>query len=232
MTRAAILVVGDEILAGEVTDRNGALVLSVLPAAGVPVVRLVAVPDREEDIVDELGRLRALADVVIVSGGIGPTHDDVTRPAVARALGVPLETHPDAERRIRAWYADRATDAELGMGVLPAGARLLPGERTGTFGFEIGGVHVLPGVPLLFADILKPLAATLPARTTYREVLSTGRREGEIAPSLAAVQGRSPDVAIGSYPVLEDGRWHVRVVLRAIDPDRLAAVAREVRAVL
>jgi len=228
MATVAILIVGDEILEGEVVDENGPLLLHVLREAGVPVVRLVTAPDDEAAIADELRRLRALADVVVVSGGLGPTHDDVTREAVADALRTDLVRHPEAEARVRGFYADRCTEAELGMARMPRGAQLLDGLETKTFGFEVGGIYALPGVPFLFRDIVAGLKDAFAGAPVHRRVLETGRREGQIAPGLAAAQQRAPDVAIGSYPLYSKGTWRVRVVLRSSDPARLDEVAREV----
>jgi molybdenum cofactor synthesis domain-containing protein len=231
MSSVAVLIVGDEILKGEIDDENGPYLLRELRRVGVPVERIVTVPDRSELIVEELARLRTLVDVVVVSGGLGPTHDDVTRTAVATALHRDLVVHPEAEARVRGFYAEKVTDAELAMACMPRGARLVDGLKTGTFGFEVDGVYALPGVPFLFRDIVDGLKASLAQTPLHRRVIETRRREGQIAPCLAAAQERSPDVAIGSYPIYEaQGRWRVRVVLRAADPARLDAVAREVEA--
>jgi molybdenum cofactor synthesis domain-containing protein len=229
MASVAVLIVGDEILKGEIDDENAPYLLRELREAGVPVERIVTVPDRRELIVEELQRLRALADAVVVSGGLGPTHDDVTRMAVADALDRDLVVHPEAEARVRGFYAERVTDAELAMACMPRGARLVDGLKTGTFGFEVEGVYALPGVPFLFRDIVDALKASFAEAPLHRCVLETRRREGQIAPCLAAAQERSPDVEIGSYPIYEEaGTWRVRVVLRCADPERLAQVAREV----
>jgi molybdenum cofactor synthesis domain-containing protein len=227
---AAILVVGDEVLSGEVRDTNGPYLVHRFAAAGVRVARVVTAPDDEDAIVEELTRLRALADAVVVGGGIGPTHDDVTRPAVARVLGVPLVAQPHAEQRIRAYFGDRLTAADLSMALMPEACRILTGARTGTLGFAKAGVYVLPGVPFLFEDLADGLVAEFAAPPLHRREIVTPRSEGEIAAHLARCQGLSADVRIGSYPVFADGRWHVRVVLRASDPGRLDAVAGEVRA--
>jgi molybdenum cofactor synthesis domain-containing protein len=227
---AAILIVGDEVLSGEVRDTNCPYLVQRLASAGVRVARVVTAPDDEDVLVDELTRLRALADAVVVGGGIGPTHDDVTRPAVARVLGVPLVTQAQAERRLRAYFGDRLTPADLSMAEMPEGCRLLTGARTGTLGFALAGVYVLPGVPFLFEDLADGLLAEFTAPPLHRCEIVTPRTEGEIAVHLAEVQGRSADVRIGSYPVFADGRWHVRVVLRASDLGRLDVVACEVRA--
>lgn len=229
MSSVAVLIVGDEILKGEIDDENAPYLLRELREVGVPVERVVTVPDRRELIVVELQRLRGLADAVIVSGGLGPTHDDVTRMAVAEALGKELVVHPEAEARVRGFYAERVTDAELAMACMPCGARLVDGLVTGTFGFEVEGVYALPGVPFLFRDIVDALKSSFAEVPLHRLVIETRRREGQIAPCLAAAQERSPDVAIGSYPIYEEaGSWRVRVVLRCADPERLAEVAREV----
>ena len=228
MASVAILIVGDEILSGEITDENGPYLLRVLKETGVPVARVVTVPDRRPTIVEELQRLRGLADAVVVSGGLGPTHDDVTRGAVAEALGLDLVVNVEAEGRVRGFYAERVTDAELAMAAMPRGAILVDGLKTKTFGFEVEGVYALPGVPFLFRDIAAGLKATFAEAPIHRRVLETGRREGQIAPCLAEVQERSPDVAIGSYPIYESGAWRVRVVLRCADETRLDEVTREV----
>ena len=228
MTSIAVLIVGDEILRGEIDDENAPYLLRELREAGVPVERIVTVPDRTELIVEELRRLRGLADAVVVSGGLGPTHDDVTRRAVAEALGTDLVVHPEAEARVRGFYAERVTDAELEMACMPRGARLVDGLRTKTFGFEVQRVYALPGVPFLFRDIVDGLKERFAEAPLHRRFVETLRREGQIAPCLAAVQERSPDVAIGSYPIYDAGAWRVRVVLRGADPDRLDEVLREV----
>ncbi|MDJ0976684.1 MAG: competence/damage-inducible protein A [Planctomycetota bacterium] len=228
MRTVAVLIIGDEILHGEIRDENGPRLVKRFSEAGIQVVRLVTVPDEHEAIITELNRLRAMADAVIVSGGIGPTHDDYTRTAVALALGRDLEAHPEAEDRIRGYYGDRVTDAELSMAQFPMGARIVSGLQTKTFGFEVEGVYALPGVPRLFKDIIEGIADEFRADPLHKVELTSSLREGEIAPRLADAQDAWTGVAIGSYPVCDDqGCWHVRVVLRSADPDRLAEVARE-----
>jgi len=229
---AGILIIGDEILSGEVQDENAPLMVRAFAEWGVGVARVVTVPDEKGAIVEELCRLRALADLVVVSGGLGPTHDDLTRPAVAEALGLPMERHAEAAQRIRAWYGDETTAAELAMADLPRGAELLDGAKTSTFGFLAGGLAVLPGVPALFRDIAAGLPGLLPSEPLAKAELHTDRREGEIAPALAEVQGRYPDVAIGSYPTCNAAGWHVRIVLRARDPVRLEEAEAAIRPLL
>lgn len=229
MRTVGILIIGDEILTGEIADVNGPYLIGRLGADGVRTVRQVVVPDEEDEIVAELVRLRGLADAVVVSGGIGPTHDDVTRPAVARALGIPLEEHAEARGRIVGFYGDEVTEAELEMAMMPRGAGLVDGARTGAFGFSVPGLYVLPGVPFLFRDLIEGIVSQFKAPPLHRVEITTDRREGEIAPVLSEVQRSVPGVAIGSYPVCEDGCWHVRVVLRSEDDDVLARAAEAIR---
>ena len=230
MKTAGVLIVGDEVLAGEVRDANGPYLVERMTSFGTRVVRVVTVPDREPDVVGELARLRAMADAVLVSGGIGPTHDDVTRPSVAAALGVPLEAHEEAVERIRRWYGDRATDAELSMSFLPRGSRLLSGLRTGTFGFAVASIYVMPGVPALLRDIVEGVADEFRGPALHREEVSTHLREGEIADDLTRLQAHALDVAIGSYPQLGDGgRWTTTVVVRSTDAERCRTVTADVR---
>jgi molybdenum cofactor synthesis domain-containing protein len=225
---AAALIVGDEILTGEVADENGPFLVRALAREGVRLARLVTAPDHAPSVVQELRRLSAIADAVVVSGGIGPTHDDVTRPAVAEALGLPLVENEHAVRRIHGFFREGVTEAELSMARMPAGSRLIDGPETGTFGFGVCGVYVLPGVPFLFRDVAQALARELKGLPLHRAVVTTERREGEIATCLAEVQAGAADVAIGSYPVWDGGRWHVRVVLRSLDPLRLQSALGEV----
>jgi molybdenum cofactor synthesis domain-containing protein len=230
---AGVLLVGDEVLTGEVRDENGPWLLVRLTALGSRVVRLAVVGDREAEIVEELSRLRADADAVVVAGGIGPTHDDVTRQAVAAALGVPLEEHPDALSRVLAWYGGRETPAERTMALLPRGASVVVGPRTGALGFAAAGVLVLPGVPFLLRDLVEGAAERFAGPALVRDEIHTDLREGEIADDLVRIQGASLDVAIGSYPTYgPDGRWRTRVVVRSLDASRTAAVAADVRAAL
>lgn len=224
MRTLGLLIVGDEILAGEVRDRNGPYLLEQARGLGVPVVLVATVPDDAEAVAEALELLRARAVTVIVSGGIGPTHDDVTRQAVAAVMGVGLERHEEAERRLRGFYGEDATDADLSMADLPVGATLVEGLRTSAFGFQCGEVVVLPGVPALYADLVDGMAASWGGTPLARAEVKTPHREGEIAAVLARVQDEAADVSIGSYPELEAGRWHVRVVVRGADADRVEAV--------
>ena len=229
MRTAAILVIGDEVLSGEVVDANAPFLLARLAALGARVVRTAAVRDVALDVVHEVRRMRAVADVVLVSGGIGPTHDDITRPAIAAALGVPLERHAAAVAHIRRWYGAATTEAELSMADLPRGSRLLHGATTSALGFAVSALYVFPGVPVLLRDLVEGSAAEFTGEPLHRAEVTTELREGEIAPALAALQAGALDVAIGSYPAMDaEGVWRTRIVVRSLDRARAEAVAADV----
>jgi molybdenum cofactor synthesis domain-containing protein len=226
---AAILIVGDEVLSGEVADANAPFLLARLATLGARVVRAAAVRDVPAEVVDEVRRMRGIADVVLVAGGIGPTHDDVTRPAVAAALGVPLERLPAAVAHIRRWYGDATTEAELSMADLPRGSRLLHGAKTSALGFVASGVYVFPGVPFLLRDLVEGSTGEFTGEPLHRAEVTTELREGEIAESLTAIQAAALDAAIGSYPAMDaEGVWRTRIVVRSVERARAEAVAADV----
>ena len=229
MRTAAILIVGDEVLSGEVADANAPFLLARLASLGARVVRTAAVRDVPVEVVDEVRRMRAVADVVLVAGGIGPTHDDVTRPAIAAALGVALERHAGAVGHIRRWYGEATTEAELSMADLPRGSRLLHGAKTSALGFAVSGVFVFPGVPFLLRDLVEGSAPEFTGEPLHRAEVTTELREGEIAEALTGIQAVALDTAIGSYPSMEaEGVWRTRIVVRSLDRARAEAVASDV----
>jgi molybdenum cofactor synthesis domain-containing protein len=219
---ASILIIGDEILSGEVGDENASYLARHLTAIGVRVVGMRVVPDRMSAIVNGLKQASAEADAVFVSGGIGPTHDDLTRQAVAEAMGRGCERHAEAEARLRSGYGSGLTTAELSMADLPGGARLLIGRRSGAFGFGVERVHVLPGVPVLLREIFDHVIEDWEPAAYYREEMATRFREGNLADALRKIQHEHPAVAIGSYPVRTPEGHRVKIVLRTGDREALA----------
>jgi len=229
---AAILIVGDEILSGEVADENAAYIARRLTALGLRVEEIRVVPDRMAAIVAALEEARAGHDLVFVTGGIGPTHDDMTRQAVAEVLAVECARHPEAESRLRTGYGQVITESELTMADLPRGSHLLLGTRTGAFGFGVGPYHVLPGIPALLRDILDHMTAEWEPAAYFRDEIVTRLREGHLADGLRAIQDAVPAVAIGSYPVKTADGYRVRIVLRARDEASLARVRDQVSALI
>lgn len=214
---AFIVIVGDEILSGEVVDENAAYLARKLTGLGIRVAGMRVVPDTLEGIVAAVREAEAAAEVVFVSGGIGPTHDDLTREAVAAAFGVACERHREAEGRLRQGYGTVITEAELAMADLPQGARILPGVRPGVYGFGVDRVNVLPGIPALLREIFDQLIESWEPAAYFREEMVTRLREGNLADALRGIQAEHPEVAIGSYPVRTDEGYRVRIVLRGRD---------------
>jgi len=154
---------------------------------------------------------------------MGPTHDDVTRQAVADALEAPLERSVEAEELLAIDYGDRLTPAEAAMAELPRGARVLRGNQRLAFAFRAGNVFAFPGVPVLLEDIFEVAAEELLSSPFHKETLWVRGKEGDFSEPLAVIQADHPEVGIGSYPVFIDGRYRCKLVLRARDEGRLAA---------
>ncbi len=229
---AIILVIGDEILSGDVRDENSGYLAAELTRLGIGVVEIRVVPDRLETIVAALGEVLRGDDLVLVSGGIGPTHDDVTRQAVAMALGVSIQRHPQAEQLLREGYGPSITEAEVAMADLPVGSDLLPGLRTQVQGFRVGNLHVMPGVPHLLRDIFARLVLEWGGTGCECVELRTNLREGQLADGLRRIQAECQEVSIGSYPFLEGDRYKLRIVLRAAEPAALEQARQSVAALL
>lgn len=232
MTDAAILVIGNEILSGRTRDANIQFLATELGTLGIPLSEVRIVRDDTADIVAALDALRSRYTYVFTSGGIGPTHDDITSAAVAAAFGVELVRDAEAVRRLALRHrGDDLNAARLKMADIPAGASLIDNPISQAPGFRIGNVFVLAGVPSILQamfDWLKPaLAAGAPLRS---RTVTMAVREGDLAEQLAAIQSRHPEVEIGSYPTFAEDGPRVSIVARGAQVAALAQVADEVRA--
>jgi molybdenum cofactor synthesis domain-containing protein len=233
---AAMLVIGDEILSGRTRDANLARLAAALDARGIDLREARFVRDVADEIVAALDALRGRYTHVFTSGGIGPTHDDITADAVARAFGVPIGIREDARAILASHYVDperELNEARLRMARVPEGAVLIDNPVSKAPGFSVGNVHVMAGVPAIFEAML---AGLLPRLTGGRPLLSESlhveRPEGEVAEPLRAVAARHPGVAIGSYPFNRGGVPGCSLVLRAHDADLLATARRDLEAML
>ena len=231
---AAVLVIGDEILSGRTQDKNVAQIATWLDVQGIRLREVRIVPDVEEEIVDALTALRARYDYVFTTGGIGPTHDDITVDAVAKALGVEVVIHPQARAILERYYLARGgelTEARLRMARVPAGAELIPNRMSGAPGIRIGNLFVMAGVPHITAGMLDALTgeleggAPLVART-----IGAWAPESEVADILRAAEIAHAGVAIGSYPFFREGRTGANFVIRSTDADAVAACVAAVTA--
>jgi molybdenum cofactor synthesis domain-containing protein len=232
---AGIVVIGDEILSGRTKDQNIGFLAEHLTALGVDLREARIVPDVEDEIVAAVNALRTRYDHVFTTGGIGPTHDDITADAVAKAFGVPIGVDPRAVAMLRERIRDQdLNEARLRMARIPQGADLIANAVSKAPGFSIGNVHVLAGVPSIMHAMFEALTPRLArgAPLLSRSV-EAGLKEGDIAGPLRAIQADFPDVTIGSYPALvEGGGFRTTLVLRSRDKARLDAAEREVNAML
>jgi molybdopterin-biosynthesis enzyme MoeA-like protein len=225
---AAVLILGDELLSGEVADENAGYLARRLWESGIAVGRIVFLPDRRDEIAAELAAAAPLFTHLFVTGGIGPTHDDCTRAAVADGLGVPLVTNAEAAAFLRRGYGDALTPADAEMALLPEGAELLWGFQRRAFGFRVRNVHVFPGVPGLLRDLFEPLVPAIRGAPYQVRELWTESKEGVFSSGLESVQARFPGVRIGSYPTAVGGRYRARILLRCRNAADLAACERAV----
>ncbi|MEM7408395.1 MAG: molybdopterin-binding protein [Pseudomonadota bacterium] len=225
---ACVLIIGNEILSGRTQDVNLSHIATQLNEHGVQVREARVIPDVEDEIVAALNACRKKYDYVITTGGIGPTHDDITADCVAAALERPLYMHPEIEALLRQREATpEVMEARLRMARVPEGAELLRHPR-GPAGFRVENVAVLAGVPGVMRAMLDSLLPTLRKGHTVRSRTVTARvTESQIAGPLGALQDRHPQVDIGSYPFVHDGSYAVSLVVRGPDEAVLDALSTE-----
>lgn len=230
--RAAMVVIGDEILSGRTQDSNLHHLAGQLSARGIALTEARVIGDDRATIITTIRHLSDAFDLVFTSGGIGPTHDDITAEAVAEALGAPIGIRDDARALLQAHYDSTGQElnaARLRMARIPDGATLIENPISAAPGFVLGNVHVMAGVPVIFEAML---ATVLPGLTGGTPLLSQtvplARGEGDIATPLGEIATRNPEISVGSYPFLRDGKHGLRVVLRGTDAEQLARVAAEV----
>ena len=231
---AAILVIGDEILSGRTKDKNIGYIAEYLTNIGIDMREVRVVPDIEEEIITALNALRQRYTYVFTTGGIGPTHDDITADCVAKAFGVTIDVDPRARALLLTRIAEKdMNEARLRMARIPAGADLILNKVSAAPGFRIGNVHVMAGVPTIMQAMLDEVAPTLKTGIKMlSETVKANCREGDIGTQLGEIAKAHPDVMIGSYPFQEDGRPNTNLVVRSRDADKLAAAKAAVEAML
>ncbi len=233
---AAMLVIGDEILSGRTKDRNVGHLAEIMTAVGIDLKEVRIVPDEEGEIVAAVNALRARYDYVFTSGGIGPTHDDITADSIAKAFGVPCEYDARALAMLGESYAKRDmefTEARKRMARMPRGAEHIDNPVSVAPGFRMGNVHVMAGVPSIFQAMLDNVVPTL--RTGVKLVSATVQcpfGEGMIGGPLADIQKAHPDTIIGSYPKYLDGKFWTELVVRSRDPQALESARAAVEAMV
>jgi molybdenum cofactor synthesis domain-containing protein len=232
---ACLLVIGNEVLSGRTQDANIKFLATRLGEIGMPLREVRVIPDVAETIIGTVNEVRARFDHVFTTGGIGPTHDDITSECIAAAFGVPWEKHPEAWARMAAHYEPGAFNAaRQRMATMPRGATLIENAVSIAPGFSIGNVHVMAGVPRIMQSMFNALAPHLP---TGQPVLSCavharGLLEGSIAEPLGAVQARYPLIDIGSYPFYRESGNGVAIVAKGTDISAAEAAIAEVTAMI
>ena len=232
---ACLLVIGNEVLSGRTQDANIRHIATGLGGIGMPLREVRVIPDVPDTIVTTVNECRARFDHVFTTGGIGPTHDDITSECVAAAFGVPWERHPEAWARMERHYKPGEFNAaRQRMATMPRGATLIDNAISIAPGFTIGNVHVMAGVPRIMQAMFATLLPTLPGGTPVqsRAVHAAGLLEGAIAEGLGAVQARFPGLDLGSYPFYRATGNGVALVAKGTDPAALDACIAEVTALV
>ncbi len=220
---AALVVIGDEILSGRTQDKNVAQLATWLNDQGIRLAEVRIVPDDAGRIAETVNALRTSHDYLFTTGGIGPTHDDITVDAIAQAFGVPVIVHPEARKILEDYYASRPggmvlTEARLRMARAPDGAELIPNPTSGAPGVKIGNVYILAGVPHIAASMLEALTGKLEGgRPVVSVTVGARAPESDVADLLRETEAAHPGVAIGSYPFFKDGRYGANFVVRSDD---------------
>lgn len=230
---AALVVIGDEILSGRTEDRNISQVARWLNTQGIRLSEVRVVPDQEEAIIAAVNALRPVHDYVLTTGGIGPTHDDITVDSIAAAFGVPVVVHPEARRVLEDYYRDRPlglTEARLRMARVPQGAELVPNPTSGAPGVKMGNVYILAGVPNIAAAMLEALDGKLEGgKPMVSMTVRAHAAESDVAELLKEVQDQHPGVSIGSYPFYREGNFGADFVVRSDDEELAKTCATELR---
>jgi len=214
---ASILIIGNEILSGRTQDTNTSTIAIWLNSLGVNVGEVRVIPDVEKMIVDNLNLLRSTYDYVFTTGGIGPTHDDITAKSVSKAFGIKYEVHKEAFKILESYYQlGEFNDGRQKMAWMPENAKLILNPTSGAPGFNVENVFSLPGVPSILKSMLGGLTNSIVGGEPIKSLtISLRTVESEIAESLTKVQNKNKDIEIGSYPFFHAGKLGVSIVIRS-----------------
>lgn len=228
---AGLLLIGDEILSGRTKDKNLGYIADYLTALGIDLKEARVVADDENDIIAAVNALRSRYTYVFTTGGIGPTHDDITADAIAKAFGVKIDYDPRAVAILKAHYQPgQLNEARMRMARIPEGAELIENPVSKAPGFRLGGVFVMAGVPKIMQAMMDQLASRLSRGSAIITATVTAYiAEGDLAQPLKEIQDRYPEVTIGSYPFEESGKFGANLVLRSRNDGKIAAAERDVQ---
>lgn len=229
---AGIVVIGNEILSGRTLDTNTNTIAKRLAEIGVRLMDVRVVPDIQARIVEAVNECRARYTYVFTTGGIGPTHDDITAEAIAAAFDIPFVRQEQAYAKLVAYYGseDQVTEARARMAMMPEGTQMIDNPVSGAPGFHLGNVYVMAGVPKIMEAMLDNIIPTLKGGAKiHSEEVSAPIPESRLADDLRAIQAAHEGVDIGSYPHMKDGQLGVSVVVRGEDKQDIAACMIEVK---
>lgn len=230
---AGVILIGNELLSGRTQDLNLAHIAKNLGLRGIPVVECRVIPDDEATIIETVNHFRQKYTFVFTTGGIGPTHDDITTACIAKAFGVSIYRNQDVVEKFKTHYGDRATAATYRMCDFPEGAVLIENAATIAPGFSLGNVYVMAGIPRIMQAMLEVILPTLPQGEPIHEVSFTAHTtEGKISAGFEQLQNQYPQLALGSYPQMIDGKPAVSLVARGLDKDALHGAAKGISALL
>ncbi|GGC34600.1 molybdenum cofactor biosynthesis protein [Novosphingobium marinum] len=227
---AALVVIGDEILSGRTHDKNIAQIAAWLQVQGIRLQEVRVIGDDMDAIADAVNALREKHDYLFTTGGIGPTHDDITVDAISRALGLEVIVHPDARAILERYYEEKGgvSEARLRMARTPEGAELIPNRYSGAPGMRIANVFIMAGVPAITAGMLDALTGELEGGARLlSETVGSWVAESEVADLLREAEKAHPDCQIGSYPFFREGKVGANFVVRSTEADALAACTRQ-----
>ena len=220
---AAIIVIGNEILSGKVADTNSPFLARELRKLGVTLLGIWTIPDDVDVIATTVKRFADSFEVVFTSGGVGPTHDDVTMEGVARAFGRKVIRHPDLDKRLREYLGKNANEARMRMADVPDGAELIVDARLGFPTIKCENVYIMPGIPEILEQKFLSLAERFAASPYHLRVVFTRDGEGAIAEHLNATVAKFPELLLGSYPKLGDPEYSVKLTLESKDREYVEA---------
>ncbi len=233
MQTACLIIIGNEILSGRTQDKNLAWIAAQLNDVGIRLMEVRVIPDVEQIIVDTVNTCRRQFTYVFTTGGIGPTHDDITSECVAKAFGLPFQRHPEAKAILEKNYGDQINEARLSMADMPRGARLIYNPVSAAPGFNVENVYVLAGVPSIMQAMFLSIKNELKGgEKMLSRTLAAFVTEGILADGLAAIQDKYPDIEIGSYPFFRNQKLGTSLVSRGVDAKKIDQVSEEIRQLL
>ena len=232
---AALVIIGDEILSGRTHDKNTPWIAERLTELGVRLAEVRVIPDKEQKIIDTVNEMREAHDYVFTTGGIGPTHDDITSQSIAHAFGVEVELHDGAYQELLKYYKDESevTEARKKMAMIPQGGELIDNPVSGAPGIKIENVYIFAGVPRIMQSMFDAIAHTLKGgKPVQSKSVTVDLAESTVADGLAKIQDKYADISIGSYPQYRNGKFGTTLVMRGIDEGDLQAATNDVVALV